>query len=114
MIREESWALPASSPLPIWEQSLQDRWIFFLSRDHQPPHLPSSSLTIIIIVPSHQAVGGIFASGTNVVVLAMGASATDAAFFCFVIRCCVKQMIFTDLSKHHNFLMGIVKLISFL
>merc|ERR1711902_187310 len=33
-----------------------------------------------------QAVGGIFASGTNVVVLAMGASATDAAFFCFVIR----------------------------
>jgi len=32
-----------------------------------------------------QAVGGIFASGTNVVVLAMGASATDAAFFCFVI-----------------------------
>ena len=35
-----------------------------------------------------QAVGGIFASGTNVVVLAMGASATDAAFFCFVIRCC--------------------------
>ena len=37
-----------------------------------------------------QAVGGIFASGTNVVVLAMGASATDAAFFCFVIRCCFK------------------------
>jgi len=34
---------------------------------------------------SGQAVGGIFASGTNVVMLALGASATDAAFFCFVI-----------------------------
>jgi len=34
---------------------------------------------------SGQAVGGIFASGTNVVMLALGATATDAAFFCFVI-----------------------------
>lgn len=32
-----------------------------------------------------QAVGGIFASGTNVVVLAMGATDTQSAFFCFVI-----------------------------
>ena len=49
-------------------------------------------LTLPLNTPCHalfnfQAVGGIFASGTNVVVLAMGASATDAAFFCFVIRC---------------------------
>jgi len=34
---------------------------------------------------SGQAVGGIFASGTNVVVLAMGATATQSAFFCFVL-----------------------------
>jgi equilibrative nucleoside transporter 1/2/3 len=34
---------------------------------------------------SGQAVGGIFASGTNVVLLAMGATAVQAAFFCFVI-----------------------------
>lgn len=34
---------------------------------------------------SGQAVGGIFASGTNVVVLAMGASPSDAAFFCFLL-----------------------------
>jgi len=34
---------------------------------------------------SGQAVGGIFASGTNVVVLAMGASPTQAAFFCFIL-----------------------------
>jgi len=34
---------------------------------------------------SGQAVGGIFASGTNVVVLALGASPTQAAFFCFVL-----------------------------
>jgi len=34
---------------------------------------------------SGQAVGGIFASGTNVVVLAMGATAVQSAFFCFVI-----------------------------
>merc|ERR1719233_431368 len=32
-----------------------------------------------------QAVGGIFASGTNVVVLAMGASPVQSAFFCFVL-----------------------------
>merc|ERR1719422_1104090 len=31
-----------------------------------------------------QAVGGIFASGTNVVVLAMGATAVQSGFFCFV------------------------------
>merc|ERR1719219_975128 len=34
---------------------------------------------------SGQAVGGIFASGTNVVVLAMGATPVQAAFFCFVL-----------------------------
>lgn len=34
---------------------------------------------------SGQAVGGIFASGTNVVVLALGASPSDAAFFCFLL-----------------------------
>jgi len=34
---------------------------------------------------SGQAVGGIFASGTNVVVLALGATATQSAFFCFVL-----------------------------
>jgi len=34
---------------------------------------------------SGQAVGGIFASGTNVVVLAMGATAVQSAFFCFVL-----------------------------
>jgi len=34
---------------------------------------------------SGQAVGGIFASGTNVVVLALGATPTQAAFFCFVL-----------------------------
>lgn len=34
---------------------------------------------------SGQAVGGIFASGTNVIVLALGASATQSAFFCFVL-----------------------------
>lgn len=34
---------------------------------------------------SGQAVGGIFASGTNVVVLAMGATATQSAFFCFIL-----------------------------
>jgi len=34
---------------------------------------------------SGQAVGGIFASGTNVVVKALGANATQSAFFCFVI-----------------------------
>lgn len=34
---------------------------------------------------SGQAVGGIFASGTNVVVLAMGATEVQSAFFCFVI-----------------------------
>jgi equilibrative nucleoside transporter 1/2/3 len=32
-----------------------------------------------------QAIGGIFASGTNVVVLALGAAPIDAAFFCFII-----------------------------
>jgi len=34
---------------------------------------------------SGQAVGGIFASGTNVVVLALGATPTQSAFFCFVL-----------------------------
>lgn len=34
---------------------------------------------------SGQAVGGIFASGTNVVVLALGATAVQSAFFCFVL-----------------------------
>jgi len=34
---------------------------------------------------SGQAVGGIFASGTNVVVLAMGATPVQSAFFCFVL-----------------------------
>jgi len=34
---------------------------------------------------SGQAVGGIFASGTNVVVLALGATPQQAAFFCFVL-----------------------------
>merc|ERR1719228_3071565 len=34
---------------------------------------------------SGQAVGGIFASGTNVVVLALGATATQSVFFCFVL-----------------------------
>jgi len=34
---------------------------------------------------SGQAVGGIFASGTNVVVLAMGATPVQSAFFCFLI-----------------------------
>jgi equilibrative nucleoside transporter 1/2/3 len=34
---------------------------------------------------SGQALGGIFASGTNVVVLALGATPTQAAFFCFVL-----------------------------
>jgi len=34
---------------------------------------------------SGQAVGGIFASGTNVVVLSMGATEVQSAFFCFVI-----------------------------
>jgi len=32
-----------------------------------------------------QAIGGIFASGTNVVVLSMGATPTQSAFFCFLI-----------------------------
>jgi len=34
---------------------------------------------------SGQAVGGIFASGTNVVFLALGATAVQAGFFCFVL-----------------------------
>jgi len=34
---------------------------------------------------SGQAVGGIFASGTNVVVLALGATAVQSAFFCFIL-----------------------------
>ena len=34
---------------------------------------------------SGQAIGGIFASGTNVVVLALGATAVQSAFFCFVL-----------------------------
>jgi len=34
---------------------------------------------------SGQAVGGIFASGTNVVVLALGATPVQSAFFCFVL-----------------------------
>lgn len=34
---------------------------------------------------SGQAVGGIFASGTNVVVLALGATAIQSAFFCFIL-----------------------------
>ena len=34
---------------------------------------------------SGQALGGIFASGTNVVVLALGATPTQTAFFCFVL-----------------------------
>ena len=72
----EFWGLLENSRLLIWEQSLQDRFVektFYFN-----------------ILYNLQAVGGIFASGTNVVVLAMGASATDAAFFCFVIRCCFK------------------------
>jgi len=32
-----------------------------------------------------QAIGGIFASGTNVVVLAMGATPTQSGFFCFLV-----------------------------
>ena len=34
---------------------------------------------------SGQAVGGIFASGTNVVVLALGATELQSGFFCFVL-----------------------------
>jgi len=34
---------------------------------------------------SGQAVGGIFASGTNVVVLALGATPVQSAFFCFIL-----------------------------
>jgi len=34
---------------------------------------------------SGQAIGGIFASGTNVIVLALGATAVQSAFFCFVL-----------------------------
>ena len=78
LFRVESWVLLASSLLLTWGQSLLDRFA-------------ETYIFIIFDTFGHpwyilQAVGGIFASGTNVVVLAMGASATDAAFFCFVIR----------------------------
>ena len=74
--------LLASSLLLTWGQSLLDRFA-------------ETYIFIIFDTFGHpwyilQAVGGIFASGTNVVVLAMGASATDAAFFCFVIRWCFR------------------------
>ena len=39
----------------------------------------------ICAVFSGEAVGGIFASGTNVVVLALGATAIQLAFFCFIL-----------------------------
>ena len=75
--RVEFWGSLANSLLLTWEQCLQDRFAKTLF---------SFSFHSFDLLFDLQAVGGIFASGTNVVVLAMGASATDAAFFCFVIR----------------------------
>ena len=51
-----------------------------------------SSLLLVVCAPHTSYLGtvvstpGIFASGTNVVVLALGATALQSAFFCFILR----------------------------
>jgi len=57
-----------------------------------------------------QAIGGIFAAGTNVVVLALGATSTQAGFFCFlvsVIFLLISMVVYgvatrTDFYKHYS------------